>query len=135
MRLAVLIATLALALTATAVAATPKTFKATLTAATHTPVADNKTKWPYQVKLTDLKGKPLAGKLSIAIVDPLGTVHPVQFFLNTKYVTNIPFKGVFKDAVLWPPESAVQGLVLKFRATVVTAKGKAVLIYGVSPHK
>jgi hypothetical protein len=133
MRLAVLIATVALALTATAVAAGPKTFKATLTAATHTPVADNKTRWPYQVKLTDLKGKPLAGKLSIAIVDPLGTAHPVQFFANTKYVTNWPFKGVFKDAVLWPPDSAV-GVVLKFRATVVTAKGKAVLIYPVKPH-
>ena len=133
MRLAVALATVALVLTATAVAATPKTFKATLTAATHTPVADNKTKWPYQVKLTDLKGKPLAGRLSVAIVDPLGTVHPVQFFLNTKYVTNIPFKGIFKEGVLWPPESAV-GVVLKFRATVVTAKGTAVLIYPVKPH-
>ena len=85
------------------------------------------------MKLTDLKGKPLAGKISVAIVDPLGTAHPVQFFLNTKYVTNIPFKGVFKEAVLWPPDSAV-GVVLKFRATVVTAKGKAVLIYPVKPH-
>ena len=133
MRLAVVLATVALALAGAAVAATPKTFKATLTAATHTPVADNKTKWPYQVKLTDLKGKPLAGKISVAIVDPLGTAHPVQFFLNTKYVTNIPFKGVFKEGVLWPPESAV-GVVLKFRATVVTAKGKVVLIYPVKPH-
>jgi len=133
MRLAVLLAALTLALTASAVAAAPRPFKATLTAATHSPVADNKTRWPYQVKLTDLKGKPLAGRVSIAIVDPLGTVHPVQFFLNTKYVTNIPFKGVFKDAVLWPPDSAV-GVVLNFRATVVTAKGKAVLIYPVKPH-
>ncbi len=133
MRLAVLIGIVALALAAPAVAAAPKTFKATLTGATHTPVADNKTRWPYQVKLTDLKGKPLAGKISVAIVDPLGTAHPVQFFLNTKYVTNIPFKGVFKDAVLWPPDSAV-GVVLKFRAIVTTAKGKAVLIYPVKPH-
>ena len=133
MRLAVLIAVVGLALAAPAVAAAPKTFKATLTAATHTPVADNTTHWPYQVKVTDLKGKPLAGKISVAIVDPLGTAHPVQFFANTKYVTNIPFKGVFKDWVLWPPDSAV-GVVLKFRATVVTAKGKAVLIYPVKPH-
>jgi len=133
MRLAVLIAVVALALAAPAVAAAPKTSKATLTAATHTPVADNTTRWPYQVKVTDLKGKPLAGKISIAIVDPIGGVHPVQFGANTKYVTNWPFKGTFKDWVLWPPDSAV-GVVLKFRATVVTAKGKAVLIYPVKPH-
>src|SRR5207344_2176523 len=97
MRLAVLLATAALALAAPAVAAAPKTFKATLTGGTHTPVADNTTKWPYQVKLTDLKGKPLAGRVTITIVDPLGTVHPVQFGANDKYVTNIPFKGVFRD--------------------------------------
>jgi hypothetical protein len=133
MRLAVFIAIAALALAAPAVAAAPKTFKATLTAATHTPTADNKTHWPYRVKLTDLKGKPLAGRITVAIVDPLGTVHPVQFGANTKYVTNWPFKGVFKDWVLWPPDSAV-GVVLKFRATVTTAKGKAVLIYLVKPH-
>ena len=35
--------------------------------------------------------------------------------------------------MLWPPDSAV-GVVLKFRATVKTAKGKAVLIYLVKPH-
>ena len=134
MRLAVLIATVALALGATAVAAATKPFKATLTGATHTPVADNKTPWPYRVTVTDLKGKPLAGKVSIAIVDPLGTVHAVQFFANTKYITNIPFKGVFKDKVLWPPEAAAAHVVLNFRATVVTAKGKAVLIYPVKPH-
>jgi hypothetical protein len=128
----VLIATAVLVLAAPAVAAAPA-FKAKLTAATHTPKADNKTKWPYTVTLTDLKGKPLAGKVTIAIVDPLGTVHPVQFFLNKKYVTNIPFKGVFKDAVLWPPDSAV-GVVLNFRATVTSAKGKAVLVYLVKPR-
>ena len=133
MRLAVLIAVVTLALAAPAVAAAPKTLKATLTAATHTPVADNTTRWPYQVKVTDLKGKPLAGRVSIAVVDPVGGVHPVQFGANTTYVTNWPFKGVFKDWVLWPPESAV-GVTLKFRATVTTVKGKKVLIYVVKPH-
>jgi len=133
MRLAVLIAVVTFALAAPAVAAAPKALKATLTAATHTPIADNTTHWPYQVKVTDLKGKPLAGKISIAIVDPLGTAHPVQFGANTKYITNWPFRGTFKDWVLWPPDSAV-GVVLKFRATVVTAKGKAVLIYPVKPR-
>ena len=77
MRILVPVAALVLALAAPAVAANPKTFKATLTAATHTPKADNKTHWPYQVKVTDLKGKLLPGRISVAIVDPLGTAHPV----------------------------------------------------------
>ena len=131
MRRLVLIASVVLVLAAPAVAAAPA-FKAKLTGATHTPKADNKTKWPYTVTLTDLKGKPLAGKVTIQVVTPIGP-NPVQFFANKKYVTNIPFKGVFKDAVLWPPDSAV-GVVLNFRAIVTSAKGKAVLNYPVKPR-
>jgi hypothetical protein len=114
-------------------APTRRRLVARIIAATHTPKADNKTHWEYRVRLTDPKGKPLAGSVTIAIVDPLGTAHPVQFGANTKYVANWPFKGVFKDWVRWPPDSAV-GVVLKFRATVTTARGKAVLIYPVKPH-
>lgn len=134
MRFAVLTATVLLALAAPAVAAAPKTFKATLTAPTHTPKADDTTRWPYQVKVTDLKGRPLAGRITVSIVDPLGTAHPVEFGANTKHVTNWPFKGVFRDWVLWPPISAV-GVALKFRATVQTAKGTVVLIYLVTPQR
>jgi hypothetical protein len=129
-------ATVALLLVAPAVAAAP-TFKVSLTAATHTPVADNTTRWPYQVKVTDLKGKALAGRVTIEIVDPYGGVHPVEFGANTRLVKNWPFKGVFRDWVLWPPEAGVAGaagVVLNFRATVTTAKGKAVRIYAVKPH-
>ena len=117
MRTAVLIATAALA----------------LAAPTHKPKIN--VHWPYVVKVTDLQGKALAGTLSLAVVDPVGGVHPVQFsYSKTKYVTDIPIKGVFRDYVIWPPESAV-GLALKFRGTVKTAKGKAVLIYLVTPHR
>ena len=84
--------------------------------------------------MTDLKGKPLAGKITIAIVDPLGTASTRSSSAPTRSTSRTgPFKGVFKDWVLWPPDSAV-GVVLKFRATVMTAKGKAVLIYPVKPH-
>ena len=93
MRLAVLIAVVTLALAAPAVAAAPKTLKATLTAATHTPVADNTTHWPYQVKVTDLKGKPLAGKITVAIVDPVGDVHPVQFGAQDEVHHQRPVQG------------------------------------------
>lgn len=133
MRLVVLIATAALALAAPAVAAAPKTFTVTITAPTHKPKIN--VHWPYVVKVTDLQGKALAGTLSLAVVDPVGGVHPVQYsYSKTKNVTNVPIKGVFRDYIIWPPESAV-GLALKFRATVKTAKGKAVVVYLVTPHK
>ena len=132
MRLAVPVAIAVLALASSAAGAVPKAFRATLTAPTHAPKVN--VHWPYQVTVADLKGKPLAGKVSVAIVDPVGGVHPVQFGANTKYVTNVTFKGVFRDYVIWPPESAV-GVVLKFRVTVKTAKGTAVLVYPVTPHR
>jgi hypothetical protein len=132
MRLWILIATAVLALAAPAVAAAPKTFKATLSAPTHAPKIN--VHWPYQVTVTDLKGKPLAATLSLAVVDPVGGVHPVQYGSSTKYITNVPIKGTFRNYVIWPPASAV-GLALKFRATLKSAKGKAVLIYLVTPHR
>ncbi len=132
MRLWILIATAVLALAAPAVAAAPKTFKAILTAPTHAPKI--KTHWPYQVTVTDLNGKPLAATLSLAVVDPIGGVHPVQYGASTKYITNVQIKGTFRDYVIWPPASAV-GVALKFRATLKTAKGKTVLIFLVTPHR
>jgi hypothetical protein len=132
MRLSILIATAVLALAAPAVAAAPKTFKSSLTAPTHAPKIN--VHWPYQVTVTDLKGKPLAATLSLVVVDPVGGVHPVQYGSSKKYITNVPIKGVFRNYVIWPPAAAV-GLALKFRATLKTAKGKAVLIYLVTPHR
>ena len=132
MKLAVLIAAATLTLSVAATAAGPKSFTAAFTAATHTPKIN--VHWPYSVKIADLQGKLLAGRITVAIVDPLGTVHPVQFGANKTNVTNWPFKGTFRDWVIWPPESAV-GVALKFRCTVKTAKGIAVLTYLVTPKR
>jgi len=78
-------------------------------------------------------GKPAAGKLSVAILDPIGGVHPVQFAASKKYVTNWPFKGTFRDYLIWPPSSAV-GVQLTVRATVKVGKVTRVATYIVSPH-
>ena len=128
MRLLAIAAT-ALTLAGTAVAATPVPFRATLIAGTHHPVVD--TRWPYAVKVVDTKGKPLRATVSAAVVDPLGGVHPTEFYANTKLVTNIPFRGTFRDAVKWPPES--RGFPLTFRVTVTVGKAKRVLKYIVTP--
>ena len=110
-----------------ATAAVP--FKATLVAGTHHPAIN--TRWPYAVKVVDPNGRPLRATVSVAVVDPIGGVHPTQFYVGTKYVTNIPFKGVFRDAVTWPPES--RGYSLTFRVIVKVGTARKVLKYVVTP--
>ena len=118
-----------LAIAASALALGTVPFKATLTAGTHHPAIN--TRWPYAVKVVDANGRPLAATVSAAVVDPLGGVHPTEFYANTKLVTNIPFKGTFRDAVKWPPESC--GYTLTFRVTVKVGTAKRVLKYLVTP--
>lgn len=105
-------------------------FKATLTGGGHTPAIN--TRWSYSVKVTDAKGKPLTARLTAVVVDPIGGIHPVEFFSNKKTVTNYPIKGTFRDAVLWPPESG--GYELKFRVTVRVGTTKRVLTYLLTPR-
>ena len=104
--------------------------KVTLTAAGHTPKI--KAHWPYTVTATT-GGKPAAARLSVAIVDPIGGVHPVQFAASKKYVTNWPFKGRFHDYLIWPASSAV-GVTLVVRASVKIGKTTKVVTYNVMPH-
>jgi len=111
-------------------------FKAKLKAATHTPKVN--TKWPYSVRVTNLKGQAMKAKITVQIVDPLGGVHPVEFGNRKVNVVNHPFYGTFKDFVIWPPSSATQiggiPVTLVFRTIVKTAKGKKILRYDVTPH-
>jgi hypothetical protein len=119
-----------LAIAASALAVTAAPFRATLTARTHHPAIN--TRWPYAVKVVDAKGHPLRARISVAVVDPIGGVHPTLYYVsNTKYVTNIPFKGTFRDAVKWPPES--KGYPLTLRVTVAVGKVRRVLNYVVTP--
>ena len=119
-----------IAITASALAVTATSFKVTLHAGTHHPAVN--TRWPYSVRVVDAKGHPLRARISVAVVDPIGGVHPTLFYVSdTKYVTNIPFKGTFRDAVKWPPES--KGYPLTFRVTVKVGTLKRVLKYLVTP--
>ena len=128
MRLFVIAAT-ALALAGAALGANSVVFKATLTAGTHRPAIN--TRWPYAVKVVDAKGHPVRARISVAVVDPLGGVHPTQYYLGTKYVTNIPFRGTFRDGVKWPPET--KGIPLTFRVTLKVGTAVKVLRYAVTP--
>ena len=103
--------------------------KVTLTAPTHTPKIG--AKWPYVVHATR-GGRPAAARITVQIVDPLGTAHAVEFGANKKHVTNWPFKGVFRDYVIWPRSSL--GVPLTFRVIVVVGATKKVINYKVTSH-
>jgi hypothetical protein len=106
-------------------------FKATFAAPTHTPKVN--AKWAYVVRASDAAGKPVKATITSQIVDPYGGVHAVEYgCCKKKFVTNRPFTGVFRDYVLYPPES--QGFKLVFRVTVKALGGKRVLTYWVKPR-
>lgn len=119
-----------IAIAASALAVAAPSFKATLHAGSHQPAIN--TRWPYTVKVTDKMGHPLRARISVTVVDPIGGVHPTLFYVSlTKYVTNIPFKGTFRDAVRYPPES--KGYPLTFRVTIKVGTARTVLKYLVTP--
>lgn len=120
-------ATVALAGTFLFGAAAP--VKLTVAAPGHTPKIN--VHWNYTVRVT-VGGKPAAGKITEQIVDPVGGHHPVQFGKGTKNITSWPFKGEFRDFIVWPASS--RGVPLRFRVIVVVGKVKRVVDYAVTPR-
>ena len=132
-RLTILLVLVALVAAASSSGASKLPFKATLTAAGHSPKA--KSTWRYHVRVTDLKGHPIAARITSQIVDPLGTAHPVEFdgTGHNPYVKNFSFFGNFCDSITWPASSGV-GVTLSFRTVITTAHGRIVLAYPVTPR-
>ena len=102
--------------------------KATLYAPTRTPRAN--ARWPYRVVVTDMKGRKLAGKITVQIVDPLGQAHAATYDDTTKPITNMPFRGQFRDYVEYPADS--RGFTLTFRVIAKTPKGTVTITYPVT---
>jgi hypothetical protein len=88
-------------------------------------------KWFYVVKVTRA-GKPVHALLTMQIVDPLGTAHPVAVGPTTKPITRLPIAGRYHDYMIFPPES--RGVPLTIRITVTAAGAKRVLAYVVTPR-
>ena len=103
------------------------TAKVTLTAPGHSPKIG--THWNYSVSATR-SGRPAKATITAQIVDPLGTVHAVQFGKTRKNIVNWPFTGTFRDFVLWPAES--RGIPLTFRVTVKVGTTRKVIDYTVT---
>jgi hypothetical protein len=131
-RLTLLLSLVALAAATSSAGASKLPFKATLTAAGHSPKV--KSTWVYHVRVTDLTGHPIAARISSFIVDPLGTRHPVEFdgTGHNALVKNFAFFGNFCDSITWPVSSGV-GVTLTFETVIVTAKGRTTLVYSVAP--
>ena len=106
-------------------------FRATLSAPTHTPPV-GAGKWWYVVRATDAQGKPLRARLTVQVVDPLGTAHVAEVGTSTRKLLNYPFTGRYRDFTQWP--AASQGYRLTFRV-IVKAHGSArTLTYWVRPR-
>jgi hypothetical protein len=101
----------------------------TVHAATHTPRINSH--WAYTVRATR-DADPMAGKITVQIVDPIGGVHPVEFGANTKKVTNVPIKGTFRDYMIFP--ASARGIPLRIRVTVVVGISRSVVNYPVTPR-
>jgi hypothetical protein len=102
--------------------------RVTITAPGHTPKIN--THWNYTVHVT-AGGKPVAAKISEAIVDPIGGEHAVEFGKSTKKITNWPIRGSFSDFIIWPTDA--RGIPLTLRITVQAGGARKVLAYHVTP--
>jgi putative ABC transport system ATP-binding protein len=67
-------------------------FRAALSAPTHTPPVGSK-KWWYVVRATTAQGEPLHARLTVEVVDPLGTAHVAEVGTSTRKLLNFPFAG------------------------------------------
>jgi hypothetical protein len=97
-------------------------------AATHTPKVN--ARWPWSIVVTTPAGRLLPATVSVAIVDPLGGVHPVDYGCCTgRFITNVKTKGRFADYVQFP--LSAKGFRLTFRVTAKTRLGKRTVSYWV----
>jgi hypothetical protein len=111
---------------AAVIAAAP--LKVTVTAPNHAPPVG--LRWNYSVAAT-VGGRHVKGLITEVIVDPIGGVHPIQFGNTKQIIKNRPFKGVFRDFIIWPKSS--RGVPVTWRITVVVGKTKRVVNYKITP--
>jgi hypothetical protein len=113
---------------AVAAAGTKATPRVSFRATTHTPKVN--ARWPWSIIVTTAAGRLLPATVSVAIVDPFGGVHPVEYgCCKGKFITNVKTKGRFADYVQYP--LSAKGFKLTFRVTVKTRLGKGIVTYWV----
>jgi hypothetical protein len=84
------------------------------------------------VRATTAAGRPLRGRLTVAVVDPLGTAHLAEVGTTTRKLRDYPFSGRYRDFAQWP--AASRGYRLTFRVTVRALGSSRTVNYWVRPH-
>lgn len=112
---------------ATVLAAAP--VKVTVTAPGHAPPVG--VRWNYSVAAT-VNRRPVKGRITEVIVDPIGGTHPILFGTTKTPIRNRPFRGVFRDFIIWP--KSARGVPVTWRITVVVGTTKRVVNYKITPH-
>ena len=71
-------------------------------------------KWPYSIKVTNLKGAAVRATVTAVVIDPLGTVHAMDYGPTgppnpgpPKPIKNWPFKGTFRDYMIFPSDATL----------------------------
>jgi hypothetical protein len=108
----------------------PPQFRIALEAPTHTPRA--RSKWWYVVRATAPDKRPVPGRLTVEVVDPLGTAHVADVGTSKRKLLRFPFGGRYRDFAMWP--SASRGYRLRFRVTVTALGQSRSLAYWVQPR-
>jgi hypothetical protein len=109
----------------------PARFRVSLSAPTHTPRAGT-ARWWYVVRAATAAGRPLRGRLTVAVVDPLGTAHFAEVGTTTRKLRDYPFSGRYRDFAQWP--AASRGYRLTFRVTVRALGSSRTVNYWVKPR-
>jgi hypothetical protein len=110
--------------------AQPARFDVRLNAPTHTPRVGPK--WWYAVRVTDPSGRRVAGRLTVQVVDPLGTAHPATVGTSKRKLVDYPFSSRYRDFAQWP--AASRGYRLVFRVTVAAKGARRTVSYWVRPR-
>ena len=109
----------------------PARFRVSLSAPTHTPRAGT-ARWRYVVRAATAAGRPLRGRLTVAVVDPLGTAHLAEVGTTARKLRDYPFSGRYSDFAQWP--TASRGYRLTFRVIVKGQGSSRTLTYWVRPR-
>ena len=97
-------------------------------ATTHTPKVN--ARWPWSIVVTTPAGRLLPATISVVVVDPIGTAHPVEYgCCKGKFITNVEDPGPLRRLRAVP--ALAMGYRLTFRVTVKTRLGSRVVNYWV----
>ena len=105
-------------------------FNVSLSAPTHRPKVGPR--WWYVVRATARSGRPVRGRLTVEVVDPLGVAHPAEVGTSTRKLVGYPFAGRYRDFAQWPRAS--RGYRLVFRVIVAASGARKSVSYWVRPR-